>query len=59
MLMRMMLLALRKAMGEQVTGERVTVLYGTDTGNAEMVARNFHFEFKRRGLRLIHEISLS
>lgn len=36
-------------MGEQVTGERVTVLYGTDTGNAEMVARNFQFEFKRRG----------
>lgn len=42
---------LKKSMGEQVTGERVTVLYGTDTGNAEMVAKNFQFEFKRRGMK--------
>eukprot|EP00437_Effrenium_voratum_P033959 CAMPEP_0181476616 /NCGR_PEP_ID=MMETSP1110-20121109/41797_1 /TAXON_ID=174948 /ORGANISM="Symbiodinium sp., Strain CCMP421" /LENGTH=1846 /DNA_ID=CAMNT_0023601901 /DNA_START=106 /DNA_END=5646 /DNA_ORIENTATION=- len=42
---------LKKQMGEQVTGERVTVLYGTDTGNAEMVAKNFQFEFKRRGMK--------
>ncbi|CAK9019045.1 Pyruvate dehydrogenase [NADP(+)], partial [Durusdinium trenchii] len=42
---------LKKCMGEQVTGERVTVLYGTDTGNAEMVAKNFQFEFKRRGMK--------
>lgn len=38
-------------MGEQTTGERVTVLYGSDTGNAEQVAKNFHFELKRRGMR--------
>jgi len=42
---------LKKQMGESVTGERVTVLYGTDTGNAEMVAKNFQFEFKRRGMK--------
>merc|ERR1740127_145681 len=42
---------LKKAMGEQITGERVTVLYGSDTGNAEIVAKNFQFELKRRGLR--------
>eukprot|EP00930_Biecheleria_cincta_P040888 TRINITY_DN279_c0_g1_i4.p1 TRINITY_DN279_c0_g1~~TRINITY_DN279_c0_g1_i4.p1 ORF type:complete len:1874 (+),score=404.50 TRINITY_DN279_c0_g1_i4:640-5622(+) len=42
---------LKKQMGEQVTGERVTVLYGTDTGNAEMVAKNFQFEMKRRGMK--------
>merc|ERR1719414_728832 len=42
---------LKKQMGEQVTGDRVTVLYGSDTGNAEMVAKNFQFEMKRRGLR--------
>merc|ERR1740129_404593 len=38
-------------MGEQTSGDRVTVLYGSDTGNAEMVAKNFHFEMKRRGMR--------
>jgi len=42
---------LKKMMGEQSSGERVTVLYGSDTGNAEMVAKNFHFELKRRGMR--------
>merc|ERR1719453_1427166 len=42
---------LKKLMGEQVTGERVTVLYGSDTGNAEVVAKNFQFELKRRGLK--------
>merc|ERR1719450_956490 len=42
---------LKKQMGETVTGERVTVLYGTDTGNAEMVAKNFQFEMKRRGMK--------
>jgi len=42
---------LKKKMGEQVTGERVTVLYGSDTGNAENVAKNFQFEMKRRGLK--------
>jgi len=42
---------LKKLMGEQTTGERVTVLYGSDTGNAEQVAKNFHFELKRRGMR--------
>merc|ERR1719414_821683 len=42
---------LKKQMGEQVTGDRVTVLYGSDTGNAEMVAKNFQFEMKRRGMR--------
>jgi len=42
---------LKKSMGEQVTGERVTILYGTDTGNAEIVAKNFQFEMKRRGMR--------
>jgi len=42
---------LKKQMGEQVTGERVTVLYGTDTGNAEIVAKNFQFEMKRRGMK--------
>merc|ERR1719191_1514041 len=42
---------LKKMMGEQVTGERVTVLYGSDTGNAEIVAKNFQFEMKRRGMK--------
>eukprot|EP00931_Biecheleriopsis_adriatica_P069889 TRINITY_DN436_c0_g1_i9.p1 TRINITY_DN436_c0_g1~~TRINITY_DN436_c0_g1_i9.p1 ORF type:complete len:1849 (-),score=485.30 TRINITY_DN436_c0_g1_i9:160-5706(-) len=42
---------LKKQMGETVSGERVTVLYGTDTGNAEMVAKNFQFELKRRGMK--------
>jgi homodimeric pyruvate:ferredoxin (flavodoxin) oxidoreductase len=42
---------LKRSMGEQVTGDKVTVLYGSDTGNAEMVAKNFQFELKRRGLR--------
>jgi len=42
---------LKKQMGEQVGGERVTVLYGSDTGNAEVVAKNFQFELKRRGLK--------
>jgi len=42
---------LKKQMGEATTGERVTILYGSDTGNAEMVAKNFHFEMKRRGMR--------
>lgn len=42
---------LKKLMGEEVTGERVTVLYGSDTGNAEVVAKNFQFELKRRGMR--------
>merc|ERR1719384_2735461 len=42
---------LKRSMGEQVAGDKVTVLYGSDTGNAEMVAKNFQFELKRRGLR--------
>merc|ERR1719183_3514067 len=42
---------LKKSMGEQVSGERVTVLYGSDTGNSEDVAKNFQFELKRRGLK--------
>jgi len=42
---------LKRSMGEQVAGDKVTVLYGSDTGNAELVAKNFQFEMKRRGLR--------
>merc|ERR550532_3791617 len=42
---------LKKAMGEQVTGERVTILYGSDTGTSETVAKNFQFEMKRRGMK--------
>jgi len=42
---------LKKQMGEQVVGERVTVLYGSDTGNAEMVAKNFQMEMKNRGMK--------
>eukprot|EP00928_Gymnodinium_smaydae_P019150 TRINITY_DN17317_c0_g5_i2.p1 TRINITY_DN17317_c0_g5~~TRINITY_DN17317_c0_g5_i2.p1 ORF type:complete len:794 (-),score=152.86 TRINITY_DN17317_c0_g5_i2:146-2356(-) len=42
---------LKKMMGEQVSGEKVTVLYGSDTGNAEGVAKNFQFELKRRGMK--------
>jgi len=42
---------LKKAMGEQVTGDRVTILYGSDTGTSEIVAKNFQFEMKRRGMR--------
>jgi len=42
---------LKKAMGEQVTGERVTILYGSDTGTSEVVAKNFQFEMKRRGMK--------
>merc|ERR1712190_328035 len=34
-----------------VGGERVTVLYDSDTGNSEIVAKNFQFELKRRGLK--------
>lgn len=54
---------LKKLMGEQTGGERVTVLYGSDTGNAEIVAKNFHFELKRRGMRAkcmaFNEVDLS
>jgi len=54
---------LKKIMGEQPTGERVTVLYGSDTGTAEIVAKNFHFEMKRRGMRAkcmaFNEVELS
>ena len=39
---------LKKAMGEQVTGDRVTILYGSDTGTSEIVAENFQFEMKRQ-----------
>jgi sulfite reductase alpha subunit-like flavoprotein len=42
---------LKKTMGESVTGERVTILYGSDTGTAEMVAKNHQFELKRRGMK--------
>jgi len=42
---------LKKAMGEQITGERVTILYGSDTGTSETVAKNFQFEMKRRGMK--------
>jgi len=42
---------LKKQMGEPVVGERVTVLYGSDAGNSEMVAKNFQFELKRRGMK--------
>merc|ERR1719420_1906350 len=42
---------LKKMMGEQVSGERVTVLYGSDTGTSEIVAKNFQFELKRRGMK--------
>jgi len=42
---------LKKAMGEQVTGERVTILYGSDTGTSELVAKSFQFEMKRRGMK--------
>lgn len=54
---------LKKMMGEAVTGERVTVLYGSDTGNSEIVAKNFQFELKRRGLRAkcmaLNEVEIS
>jgi len=43
---------LKKSMGEVVTGERVTVLYGSDTGTAELVAKNHQFELKRRGMKV-------
>jgi homodimeric pyruvate:ferredoxin (flavodoxin) oxidoreductase len=43
---------LKKTMGESVSGERVTVLYGSDTGTAEMVAKNHQFELKRRGMKV-------
>lgn len=43
---------LKKSMGEQVTGERVTILYGSDTGTAELVAKNHQFELKRRGMKV-------
>merc|ERR1719464_2628434 len=54
---------LKRSMGEQVTGDKVTVLYGSDTGNAEMVAKNFQFELKRRGMKAkcmaLNDISIS
>lgn len=43
---------LKKSMGEQVSGERVTILYGSDTGTAELVAKNHQFELKRRGMKV-------
>lgn len=43
---------LKKTMGESVSGERVTVLYGSDTGTAELVAKNHQFELKRRGMKV-------
>jgi len=42
---------LKKSMGESVSSEKVTVLYGSDTGTSEIVAKNFQFEFKRRGMK--------
>jgi len=42
---------LKKTMGESVSGERVTILYGSDTGTAELVAKNHQFELKRRGMK--------
>ena len=42
---------LKKAMGEQVTGERVTILYGSDTGTSELVAKSFQFEMKSRSMK--------
>jgi len=32
-------------------GDRVTVLYGSDTGTSELVAKDFQFEMKRRGMK--------
>merc|ERR1719223_1572067 len=32
-------------------GDRVTVLYGSDTGTSELVAQDFQFEMKRRGMK--------
>lgn len=42
---------LKKLVGEEITGERVTVLYGSDTGTSELVAKDFQFELKRRGMK--------
>jgi len=43
---------LKKSMGETVTGERISVLYGSDTGTAELVAKNFQSDMKRRGMKV-------
>ena len=42
---------LKKLLGEASSAKSVTVLYGSETGNAETLANVFATEFKRRGVR--------
>merc|ERR1711981_1287937 len=41
---------LKEAVGEQ-TGEKITVLYASETGNTAELAKNVAYELKRRSLR--------
>eukprot|EP00028_Trichosphaerium_sp_Am-I-7-wt_P005760 CAMPEP_0168531048 /NCGR_PEP_ID=MMETSP0405-20121227/15134_1 /TAXON_ID=498012 /ORGANISM="Trichosphaerium sp, Strain Am-I-7 wt" /LENGTH=1322 /DNA_ID=CAMNT_0008555613 /DNA_START=110 /DNA_END=4078 /DNA_ORIENTATION=+ len=47
-----MLDALKKKLGEQ-TGEKIHILYGSETGNAADVSKNLVYEFKRREVRAV------
>lgn len=38
-------------LGEEVSGDKTLVLYGSETGNAEALSNVFATEFKRRNVR--------
>lgn len=42
---------LKKQVGEQPTSQKIMVLYGSETGNAEYVSGTIVQDLKRRGLR--------
>ena len=42
---------LKKKHGEVVEGNKHTILYASETGNAKFAAEMFEYELKRRGLR--------
>ena len=42
---------LKNMLGEETSSEKITILYGSETGNAEALSHVFATEFKRRGIR--------
>ena len=42
---------LKKKHGEEVTSEKHTILFGSETGNAQGAAEMLEYELRRRGLR--------
>lgn len=42
---------LKGMLGEETSSDKITILYGSETGNAEALAGVFATEFKRRGIR--------